>query len=129
MSNTNQIRKIEPEVVLKGWGSEIIFANDFENGYCGKILTFTKAGYRGSDHFHVSKKEHFICCDGEFNLECTNPINADKFVLNIKKGECVEIPRGQPHRIVCIQPGFIIEASTPDRWDDSFRIEKGDSQK
>ena len=91
-------------------------------------MVFDGAGYKGSVHSHARKTESFIVGAGEFNLECIDPTNATRFTLHLAKGDCVEIPRNQPHRIVCVESGFIIEASTPDFSDDSYRVEKGDSQ-
>ena len=129
MSNINTIHKITPQIIKKGWGRELIFANDHVNGYCGKFLIFDKAGDIGSMHSHAIKSESFIVGEGAFNLECIDPTNATRFTLHLVKGDCVEIPRNQPHRIICIKPGFIVEASTPHFDDDSYRVEKGDSQR
>src|SRR5687768_2050857 len=96
-SNLNKIKKISPQIVIKGWGAEKIFANT--DKYCGKLLIFTQDGYEGSTHYHLEKSEHFFCHSGEFKLKCLDPVNADEYVLDLAEGDVVEIPRGHPHRI------------------------------
>ena len=48
--------KEQAEIVKKGWGSEIIFANNEK--YCGKVLHFKK-GAKFSMHFHKEKEETY----------------------------------------------------------------------
>jgi mannose-6-phosphate isomerase len=127
MSNLNKIKRITPQIIKKGWGRESIFANT--DKYCGKLLIFTQAGYEGSAHYHIEKLEHFYVLSGKFKIKCIDPCNASEFELDLSEGDVVEIPRGQPHKIVCVEAGIIIEASTHDDPNDSYRIAKGDSQK
>jgi hypothetical protein len=35
----------------------------------------------------------------------------------------------QPHQIICLEEGTIIEVSTPDSVEDNYRVMPGDSQK
>jgi mannose-6-phosphate isomerase-like protein (cupin superfamily) len=126
---TYPIHKVQPEIIQKGWGHEEVIINDKVNGYCGKLLVFKEDGYRGSMHFHISKHEHFRVGAGKFRIECINPTNAEKYALDLVEGDIVEVPRGQSHRIICVEKGYIIEFSTPDEVFDSYRVEKGDSQK
>lgn len=127
MSNFNKIRKVTPQIVVKGWGKETIFANTDQ--YCGKLLQFDQAGYEGSTHYHLEKAEHFFVLSGKFKLKIIDPTNANESILDLSVGDVVEIPRGQPHRIICVKAGIILEASTHDSSQDSYRVEKGDSQK
>jgi len=126
-SNAKLIHKKKPVIIPKGWGREVIFANTQE--YCGKLLVFEQEGHEGSMHFHLSKHETFYVLSGKFKLKIINPINADESVLELEAGDSVVIPRGQPHRIVCVEAGTILEASTPDSPTDSYRVAKGDSQR
>ena len=127
MGNQEKIIKVKPFIIKKGWGHEEVIAN--EGGVCGKLLFFKKAGYKGSMHFHLEKLEFFRVGEGVFKIECIDPTNAERFYYTIKQGECIKIPRGHSHRIICIEAGYIIEFSTPDFTYDSYRVEKGDSQK
>lgn len=111
--------------VSKGWGSELHIVNNKE--YCGKILEFKK-GSKFSMHFHIKKRETFFVLSGVFNLNYFDLKNAKNKTLVLKKGDTVEIPRNAPHQLICVEEGEIIEFSTPDDPNDSYRIEKGDSQ-
>jgi hypothetical protein len=54
-------KKLKCDFVDKGWGNEIIFANNEK--YCGKLLNFS-AGKKFSMHYHLLKDE--TCCKGQF---------------------------------------------------------------
>jgi mannose-6-phosphate isomerase-like protein (cupin superfamily) len=122
------IRKVETKKIEKGWGYELVIVNDHERGYCGKILVFHVAGNKGSMHYHLDKHEHFFCSNGKFHIHCINPKDASRFTLEIGPNDTVVIPQGQPHQIECIEVGELYEFSTPDSPEDSYRVEKGDSQ-
>jgi len=128
-SNCEIIKIVKPIIVNKGWGHEEHVVNDKINKYCGKLLVFNEAGYKGSMHFHIEKHEHFRVGEGKFRIDCINSSNAERYSLDLENGDIVEVPRGQPHRIVCVEKGYITEFSTPDEIFDSYRVEKGDSQK
>ncbi len=34
----------------------------------------------------------------------------------------------EPHQLICIEEGIVIEVSTPDSVKDNYRVGKGDSQ-
>lgn len=126
MSNLKRIEKVDAKTVLKGWGKEHVFANN--ERYCGKLLIFTKDGYEGSTHFHLKKHEHFHVLSGLFEIQCINGENASKYFIRLWPGDTIEIPPGQPHRIICEKAGTILEVSTPDSPEDSYRVERGESQ-
>jgi mannose-6-phosphate isomerase len=125
-SNLTSIEEVEVRQVPKGWGKELIFASTPE--YCGKLLCF-RGGTKGSMHFHLKKLEHFYCFSGSFKLKYINPVSGQEKELDLFAGEAVKIPRGHAHQIHCLVEGVIFEASTEDRPDDSYRVQKGDSQK
>jgi mannose-6-phosphate isomerase-like protein (cupin superfamily) len=110
----------------KGWGCEKWICNN--NEFCGKILQFNK-GKSFSFHFHILKREVFYITKGLIRFEFLNLNNASRFERILKVGEIVEIPRNCPHKITALEDSEIIEFSTHHEESDSYRIEKGDSQK
>ena len=116
-------------IVKKGWGREIIFANDEENNYCGKLLVFEGIGAKCSMHYHVVKHETWYFQEGEFNLIVLNPKTAKPVSEPMRPGRVHVNPPGIAHQLICCSPhGVIFEVSTFDRPDDSYRVEPGDSQ-
>lgn len=120
------IKITKPEIINKGWGREIVIANNDE--YCGKILEF-KAGSKFSDHFHKEKHETFYVLDGILNLYYYDLTNGTKLYKLIQPGDVIVINRGEPHQIEAITDSKIMEVSTHHEDSDSYRIGKGDSQK
>jgi mannose-6-phosphate isomerase-like protein (cupin superfamily) len=123
-----------PSIVKKGWGKEIIFASKWpdgggDKGYAGKILSFEKVGAEGSMHFHALKHETFYIHSGVFKLKYINTLTADEKEFHLKAGDVVTIPPNHPHKVICLEIGEIFEASTADSPSDSYRVQKGDSQK
>jgi len=96
--------------------------------YCGKILHFNKEA-KFSMHYHMIKDESWYINEGEFIFRWINTENAEIIEENLKKGECIHIPKGLPHQLETITGGEIIEISTEHYEDDSYRVMKGDSQK
>jgi len=118
----------EIEVVKKGWGKEIIFANN--DKYCGKLLVYTNDGAISSFHMHPIKDEtFFVFDDGIFEIHWVNPQTADKQYKLITKGMSVRIPPKTLHQIKCLKAGTILEVSTPHDDEDVIRVEHGDSQR
>jgi mannose-6-phosphate isomerase-like protein (cupin superfamily) len=112
--------------VEKGWGSEEIWASN--DKYCGKLLHFNE-GAKFSMHFHAQKDETWYVLSGEFevNYIMTQDASIRKTVLrsgNVWRNEPLE-----PHQLICIKGGTIIEVSTPDSVEDNYRVLPGDSQK
>lgn len=121
-----EIIKSIPEIESKGWGFETIICNN-EN-YCGKILHFN-FGSKFSLHYHLLKREHFYVLKGKLLLRYKNLMNATDEYISLVEGDVIEIPRGAPHQLTAIEESDIIEISTTHFQEDSYRIEKGDSQK
>ena len=118
-----QSKKLNSEIVEKGWGKEIIFVNNDE--YCGKILCFNK-GKKFSMHYHLKKKETWYINKGKFIL---NWIDIEKGIthseyLNI--GDVITNERGEPHQMEALEDSEIFEVSTKHYDNDSYRIYKGD---
>lgn len=113
------------EVVEKGWGKEIIFAN--LPLYCGKLLCFNK-GKRFSSHFHDIKNESFYILSGRIRFSYFDLSNADKVTREFGPGEVIDIPRLCVHQVEAIEESVVIEVSTHHEDSDSYRVEKGASQ-
>jgi len=115
-----------PEIRQKGWGYEVIIHDG--NDYCGKILHFIEGG-KFSMHYHIKKKETWYVSKGEFILKTINPDTAEKVTLTLSVGDVIEVHIGIAHQLSTAVGGEIFEVSTPDDINDSYRVEKGDSQK
>jgi len=112
--------------VEKGWGSENIFAsNDL---YCGKLLNFNK-GAKFSMHFHAVKDESWYVLSGKFELRAIITEDASIKSTILVEGMSARISPLQPHQLICLEEGSIIEVSTPDSVEDNYRVIPGDSQK
>jgi len=121
-SQPDATKKQTSEIVEKGWGKEIIFANNPE--YCGKILCFEK-GKKFSMHYHLRKKETWYIAKGRFILNWIQP-DVGKFhseYLNV--GDVITNERGEAHQLVALEDGEVFEVSTEHYDEDSFRIYKG----
>lgn len=112
--------------VDKGWGCEQIWVtNDL---YCSKFMNFKK-GKKFSLHFHQGKTESWYIISGEFKLELINTENGSVETKILKKGDIHTNLPLQPHRLICIEEGTVLEVSTPDSVEDNYRVSPGDSQK
>ena len=118
------IKKL-PEVHLKAWGREEWIYNGSE--YCGKVLFFNK-GAKFSCHFHIAKKESWYVAQGMFDLMLVDTDKAEKYQMTLRRGDSIDIERGIPHQLTCLEEGHIFEVSQSHAESDSYRIEKGDSQ-
>ena len=116
----------QPEKHIKGWGAEHWISNN--ELYCGKLLEFNE-GSSFSMHYHLNKTETFYVLKGSLKLEFFNLETADRKALQIKSGDVIDIPSGTPHKLTALENSVIIEISTHHEDSDSYRIEKGDSQK
>lgn len=99
--------------VEKSWGYEHIIMND---GYCCKLLVYTRPGIASSLHYHERKHETFVVGSGVFEVEK----HGEKRVMNA--GQAIIMAQGVHHRVRCIEPGFIVEASTHDDPNDCVRL-------
>ena len=116
----------KPEIVSKGWGAEVVIHNSKD--YCGKLLKFKK-GSEGSTHFHINKKESWYLVSGNLLVELINKKNAEKVIYHFYAGETITIERGQVHKVIALEDSTIFEVSTFHEDSDTYRVEKGDSQK
>jgi quercetin dioxygenase-like cupin family protein len=112
--------------VPKAWGEEVIIHNGED--YCGKLLRFRKNG-KFSMHFHSKKTETWYVNKGRFELITIDTRTAARQHISLVEGDIVHIERNTPHQLEALEEGEIFEVSTPHMDEDSYRIEKGDSQK
>ena len=110
----------------KGWGYEQIFASTYD--YCGKLLCFTKANAQCSMHFHVKKDETWYVQSGLFKVEWIDTKTTITHSKLLPVGSTWRNERFQPHRLICLEPGEIVEVSTADNMEDNYKIMPGDSQ-
>ena len=118
-------KKEEAEIVQKGWGSEVIFANN--EMYCGKLLRFNK-GARFSMHFHMKKDETWYLAEGTIRLNWIDTKDASKRSEVVRVGEVIRNRPGEPHQVEALSDAVIFEVSTTHFDEDSYRVERGDSQ-
>ena len=115
-------KKQHSEIVVKGWGKEIIFVNNSE--YCGKILCFNK-GKKFSMHYHIQKKETWYVAKGKFLLHWIETDNGIPHSEYLNVGDVITNERGEPHQVVALEDSELFEVSTRHYDEDSFRIWKG----
>ena len=116
-------KKMQSEIVPKGWGQEIIFVNNPE--YCGKILCFKK-GKKFSMHYHIQKKETWYVAKGKFLLHWIETENGVRHSEYLNVGDVITNERGEPHQVVALEDSELFEVSTRHYDEDSFRMWKGD---
>jgi mannose-6-phosphate isomerase-like protein (cupin superfamily) len=115
-------------VVEKGWGREIIFADN--DMYCGKLLVFNKSGSESSMHYHLNKHETWYVQKGLFQIEWIETKTATVKKNIVKEGDTWVNIQGFPHRLIALENDSVIfEVSTPDDEKDSYRVSPGDSQR
>ena len=116
------------KIVEKGWGSEIIYANEIE--YCGKLLVYDKQGATSSMHFHKEKKESWYVLQGSFDYKVidTNTGNIKTSIFN-KGDTCTNHPFTIHQLISREANSIVLEVSTRDSSTDNYRVIPGDSQK
>jgi quercetin dioxygenase-like cupin family protein len=118
-------KKLQSEFVSKGWGSEIIFANNEK--YCGKLLNFT-TGKKFSMHYHILKDETWYVAKGSFNLYWIDPASANMHIEKLVVGDVVRNLPGYPHQLEALEDSTIFEVSSQHFDCDSYRVLPGDSQ-
>jgi mannose-6-phosphate isomerase-like protein (cupin superfamily) len=112
--------------VEKGWGSEEIWATN--DRYCGKLMRFN-TGARFSMHFHAEKDESWYVLDGLFKVVFIETKDASQHEAILNPGTTWRNRPLQPHQLICIEAGTILEVSTADSVEDNYRVMPGDSQK
>lgn len=120
--NLQQLGKID-----KGWGFEIIFANN--DRYCGKLLVFERAGAKTSLVFHKEKRKSWFVNAGKFKVKYIDVATGEVKEAILEEGKTADFAELGPHQIEALAPNSIIfEVGTADYIEDRFRLAPGDSQ-
>ena len=114
------------KTVPKAWGSETWVINN--DKYCSKILEFFE-GQSFSNHYHWKKEETWYILEGKLNLKYYDLSKAEIIFKRLDVGDVIHIPPGNPHQLTALTYAKILETSTHHEDEDSYRIEKGASQK
>ena len=90
-----------------------------------KLLHLAK-GKQLSIHFHCEKREYFYMVRGSLDVllweEFDNCVK-----IKLEQGQRMMIPPGMRHRMIGVEEeNILLEVSTLDKDEDSYRIEKGD---
>jgi hypothetical protein len=120
--NLQQLGKID-----KGWGFEIIFANN--DRYCGKLLVFERAGAKTSLVFHKDKRKSWFVNAGKFRVKYIDVATGEFKEAVLEEGKTADFAELGPHQIEALTPNSIIfEVGTADYVEDRFRLAPGDTQ-
>jgi len=120
--NLQQLGKID-----KGWGFEIIFANNEK--YCGKLLVFERAGAKTSLVFHKEKRKSWFVNAGKFKVKYIDVATGELKEAVLEEGKTADFAELGPHQIEALTPNSIIfEVGTADYVEDRFRLAPGDTQ-
>jgi hypothetical protein len=110
----------KPEYTSKTWGFEQTWENK-QSSYCMKTLHIL-AGCNTSMHFHAHKDEHIMLVDGEADLFYIDE-KGNSRIHNLVLFEPVKISRFFSHQITALQDSILVEASTWDDPEDSYRVQ------
>jgi mannose-6-phosphate isomerase-like protein (cupin superfamily) len=107
------------KIVPKVWGEEQhLINNDY---FCGKYLVFKKGAVL-STHAHYVKRELFKLEYGKVIFRYYDYAKGERLEKELNAGDMVYIPNGNLHSIEALQDSKILEISTPDDPQDSYRI-------
>ena len=110
----------------KKWGDELWITNNEK--YCGKILRFNE-GSSFSMHYHILKEETWCVTKGSLKLEFFDLEKAERRERKLVEGDVVHLKPCTPHKLTALEDSTVFEVSTQHSNSDSYRIEKGASQK
>jgi hypothetical protein len=117
----------QPGKVDKGWGYEIVFANN--DKYCGKLLVFERVGAKTSLVFHKEKRKSWFVNAGKFRVRYIDIASGEMKEAVLEEGKTVDFAELSPHQIEALVPNSIIfEVGTGDYVEDRFRLAPGDTQ-
>jgi hypothetical protein len=114
--------------VNKGWGYEIVWANN--DRYSGKLLVFEKEGAKTSLVFHKDRRKSWFVNAGKFRITFIDVQTGELKQATLEEGKTVDLAELGPHQLEALVAGSIIfEVGTSDYVEDRFRIAPGDTQK
>jgi mannose-6-phosphate isomerase-like protein (cupin superfamily) len=108
------------KIVNKLWGYEKIIVNT--DKYCGKIIHINEFNM-GSFHYHKIKDETFYLLSGKVKIKYSlsdNYENSEDIIMN--PGDTFRIYPELRHQIIGIEESDLLEFSTHDIDDDSYRV-------
>ena len=113
--------------VKKGWGFEIVFANN--DKYCGKLLVFDRAGAKTSLVFHKDKAKSWFINAGKFKITFIDVTTGETKEAILDEGKTADFGPLGPHQVEALVAGSVIfEVGTGDYVEDRFRLAPGDTQ-
>ena len=113
--------------VDKGWGFELVFANN--DKYCGKLLIFERAGAKTSLVFHKEKTKSWFVNAGKFKVKFIDVSTGEMKEAVLEEGQTADFGQLGPHQIESLVANSIIfEVGTGDYVEDRFRLAPGDTQ-
>jgi streptogramin lyase len=113
--------------VKKGWGFEIIFANN--DKYCGKLLVFERVGAKTSLVFHKEKVKSWFVNAGKFKVTYIDVSTGEMKQSELGEGQTADFGQLGPHQVEALVANSIIfEVGTSDYVEDRFRLAPGDTQ-
>jgi streptogramin lyase len=113
--------------VDKGWGFEIVFANN--DKYCGKLLVFDRVGAKTSMVFHKEKGKTWFINAGKFKITYIDVASGEVKEAVLEEGKTVDFGPLGPHQVESLVANSIIfEVGTGDYVEDRFRLAPGDTQ-
>jgi mannose-6-phosphate isomerase-like protein (cupin superfamily) len=114
--------------VDKGWGFELVFANN--DKYCGKLLIFERAGAKTSLVFHKEKVKSWFINAGRFKVTFIDVATGEIKQSELSEGQTADFGPLGPHQIeALVDNSMIFEVGTADYVEDRFRLSPGDTQK
>jgi mannose-6-phosphate isomerase-like protein (cupin superfamily) len=118
LTNIALSNPVEPEVIEKVWGWEVVIVNN--ELYCSKLLILKK-DHQCSLHYHIDKDETFYFLEGMCLFQWGNQFDFNQFI--IPNGRSIHLPPRTEHCFSGISEiTRIIEVSTFHDDDDSIRI-------
>ena len=113
--------------VKKGWGFEIVFANNEK--YCGKLLVFDRVGAKTSLVFHKDKSKSWFINAGKFKVTYVDVATGEMKQSELNEGQTADFGSLGPHQVEALVANSIIfEVGTADYVEDRFRLAPGDTQ-
>jgi streptogramin lyase len=113
--------------VDKGWGFELVFANN--DKYCGKLLVFEKTGAKTSLVFHKEKAKSWFVNAGKFKISYIDVTTGEIKQSELGEGQTADFGPLGPHQIeALVDNSMIFEVGTADYVEDRFRLVPGDTQ-
>ncbi len=114
--------------VKKGWGFEIVWANNDQ--YSGKLLVFDRVGAKTSLVFHKEKKKSWFVNAGKFKVVFIDVSTGEMKEVILEEGKTVDFGELSPHQVEALEANsVIIEVGTTDFIEDRIRLAPGDTQR